>query len=73
MLADCQTPSPLRSVSENGYWIAPLGGAALKAGETDFHNRLPLIGDSEWTLAGSPLTTLPVESSAAGGLAAVRF
>ena len=73
VLADCLAPIAASLSFENGYWIAPLGGAALKAGETDFHNRLPLIRDSEWTLAGAPLTTLPVESSAAAGLAAVRF
>ena len=68
-------PSPPPSRFENGYWIAPLGGAALKAGDTQFHNRLPLIADGEWTLAGAPLTTVPVEAPAAptGTPAAVRF
>jgi EAL domain-containing protein (putative c-di-GMP-specific phosphodiesterase class I) len=75
VLADCHTPIAAAVTFENGYWIAPLGGAALKAGDTQFHNRLPLIADCDWTLAGAPLTTVPVEAPAAatGAPAAVRF
>jgi hypothetical protein len=75
VLADCGAPIAASVTFESGYWIAPLDGASLTVGETEFHNRLPLIGDCEWTLAGSPLTTLPVEASAApaAGPVAVRF
>ncbi len=44
-------------------------------GEAEFQNRLPLVGECEWNLAGSPLTTVPVEAAiaATGAPAAVRF
>jgi hypothetical protein len=70
VLTDCRTPIAAAVTYESGYWIAPLSGASLMVGETELNNRLPLVGDCEWNLAGSPLTTLPVEERAAAPAAA---
>ena len=56
VLRDCAAPVAAEIAFEDGYWITPSAGAALKAGDTSFRQRLPLLLDAVFDLAGAGVT-----------------
>lgn len=56
VLRNCTALVAANITYEDGYWIAPAEGAQIRAGDTVFQQRLPLLLNAELDLAGALVT-----------------